>query len=137
MKIYFAGSIRGGREYAETYSEIIEYLRNFGEVVTKHVGDQRITANGESAPDNNIFERDMRWLEGSDVVVAEVSSPSLGVGYELAVAEKEGKRILCLCRSGVCLSAMIAGNPNVSVRTYRTMAEIQQHVSAFLSGAFL
>jgi hypothetical protein len=37
MKIYFAGSIRGGREDAALYLEIIEYLKTFGEVLTEHI----------------------------------------------------------------------------------------------------
>ena len=42
-----------------------------------------------------IYERDMEWLKKSDLVIAEVSMPSLGIGYELGVAEKLGKRVIC------------------------------------------
>ena len=38
MKIYFAGSIRGGRDDAEIYYQIIEFLREYGEILTEHVG---------------------------------------------------------------------------------------------------
>ena len=38
MKIYFAGSIRGGREEEETYLKFIEHLATYGQVLTEHVG---------------------------------------------------------------------------------------------------
>ena len=63
-----------------------------------------------SLTDTEIFERDMAWIEESDVVVAEVTTPSLGVGYELGQAESMGKKIICLFRKveGKRLSAMIS-----------------------------
>ena len=87
MKIYFAGSIRGGREDAALYQEIIQYLGNFGTVLTEHIGDESLTAGGEHAlSDQEIFRRDMDWLISADLIVAEVTSPSLGVGFEIASA---------------------------------------------------
>ena len=87
MKIYFAGSIRGGRDDADLYLEIIKYLKNFGEVLTEHVGDNLITSSGESSiNDIGIHNRDMDWLISSDIIVAEVTNPSLGVGYEIGRA---------------------------------------------------
>ena len=90
-----------------------------------------------NASDKEIYERDLGWLHSSDVVIAEVSTPSLGVGYELAVAEKLGKRILCLFRpgKGKHLSAMIAGNGHFEIREYGTVGEAQNHIDRFLNGA--
>ncbi len=44
MKIYFAGSIRGGRDDAEIYSGIIELLKRYGDVLTEHVGDRTLSS---------------------------------------------------------------------------------------------
>uniref|UniRef100_A0A2K6V3K4 5-hydroxymethyl-dUMP N-hydrolase n=1 Tax=Saimiri boliviensis boliviensis TaxID=39432 RepID=A0A2K6V3K4_SAIBB len=70
-------------------------------------------ARGEEAvgDDRLIHERDLAWLQQADAVVAEVTQPSLGVGYELGRAVALNKRILCLFRpqSGRVLSAMIRG----------------------------
>ena len=99
MKIYFAGSIRAGREDQELYHELIQGLRRYGQVLTEHVGEPTLTQLGDDGPsDREIFERDMSWLAEADFVVAEVSTPSLGVGYELGRAESLGKRALCLYR---------------------------------------
>ncbi|MEN8118427.1 MAG: nucleoside 2-deoxyribosyltransferase, partial [Bacteroidota bacterium] len=112
MKIYFAGSIRGGRADAALYLQIIEYLKSFGEVLTEHIGDPGLTDLGDDGPtDKYIHDRDLEWLEESDVLVAEVTTVSMGVGYEIGRAVEAGKKVLCLFRpdSGKNLSAMIAG----------------------------
>ncbi|XP_045150701.1 2'-deoxynucleoside 5'-phosphate N-hydrolase 1 [Echinops telfairi] len=61
--------------------------------------------------DRFIHERDLAWLQQADVVVAEVTQPSLGVGYELGRAMALNKQILCLFRpqTGRVLSAMVRG----------------------------
>jgi nucleoside 2-deoxyribosyltransferase len=113
MNIYFAGSIRGGREDVLHYEGIIQYLRSFGTVLTEHVGDTALTETGDDGPDDRfIHERDMAWLRDCDLVIAEVTVPSLGVGYELGWACALQKPVLALYRpdQGKRLSAMIAGN---------------------------
>ena len=110
--IYFAGSIRGGRDDAELYARIVQQLSSYGQVLTEHVASPSLTDRGEAKDDERfIHDRDMAWLSQADVIVAEVTQPSLGVGYELGRAKMMGKRVLCLFRpaSGRSLSAMIRG----------------------------
>lgn len=136
MNIYFAGSIRGGREDAALYRRIIEHLKNFGTVFTEHIGDASLTDQGdEGVTDRFIHDRDLAWLSGSDVVVAEVTTVSLGVGYEIGQAVSMGKRIVCLYRPspGKRLSAMIAGCPDLTVVEYQDAREAMQAVSEFFS----
>ena len=134
MKIYFAGSIRGGRDDQEAYYTMIQHLKKYGEVLTKHVGDKTIDALGEKGITNEIFIRDIDWIKESDVIIAEVSTPSLGVGYELRFAEELHKKILCLFREreGKSLSAMISGNNNFAVKYYKTTEESLNLIDAFL-----
>ena len=97
MKIYFAGSIRGGRDDQQKYFKLIEFLATRVEVLTEHVGDSKLDSQGEKiTTDQEIFQRDRDWLQSCDAVVAEVTNPSLGVGYEIGIAEKLGKPVLCL-----------------------------------------
>jgi len=136
MKIYFAGSIRGGRTDQGVYQKLIEYLRKFGEVLTEHVGDAAITEyEGEDARDEEIYEKDMAWLRMADALVAEVSTPSLGVGYEIGMAESFGKKILCLFNPdcGRKISAMLSGNPALKVGFYRNMSEAQGLIDHFIN----
>lgn len=133
MKIYFAASIRGGRSDLELYREMIDFLRMFGEVLTEHVGDRAISEKGEEESEEEIYRKDMEWLKECDAIVAEVTTPSLGVGYEIGSAEAMGKSILCLFREGAGkeLSAMIAGNPNLQVGTYKDLHEAKKLISDF------
>src|SRR5882724_9542355 len=63
MKIYFAGSIRGGRDDFALYFGIIEQLKDYGEVLTEHVGNAELEAIGESGSDKEIHDRDLAWLK--------------------------------------------------------------------------
>ncbi|XP_015255767.1 PREDICTED: 2'-deoxynucleoside 5'-phosphate N-hydrolase 1 [Cyprinodon variegatus] len=115
MKIYFCGSIRGGRSDQQLYQRIVQELQKYGSVLTEHVSSPELSDEGELATtgdDRDIHDRDVDWLKQSDVVVAEVTQPSLGVGYELGRAvDMKKKKMLCLFRpsSGRTLSAMIRG----------------------------
>lgn len=138
MKIYFAGSIRAGRGDQELYSQLIQGLQEYGQVLTEHVGDSGLTEMGDDGPsDAAIYERDMAWLDEADLVVAEVSTPSLGVGYELGRAESLGKPTLCLYRDreGRQLSAMLSGNPFTNVARYHSLAEALSHIQDFMRGS--
>ena len=127
MKIYFAGAIRGGREDVTLYLELVELLRTYGTVLTEHVADKQVTEFGESMDDCAIHDRDLAWLKEADCLVAEVTTPSLGVGFEIGKATEWGLRILCLFRpsAGRALSALIAGSDRVAVREYKSAADVE------------
>lgn len=136
MKIYFAGSIRGGREDAVIYLQIIDYLKTFGEVLTEHVGDQNLTDLGDDGPtDKYIHDRDLDWLQSADILVAEVTTVSMGVGYEIGRAVESGKKVLCLFRpeSGKNLSAMIAGCDNLTLVNYSDLEEVKKGILSFIT----
>lgn len=129
MKIYFAGSIRGGREDKELYAEIINLLKKYGEVLTEHIGDKTLSELGEDGPDDYyIFERDMEWLKQADIIVAEVTTPSLGIGYELGKAKEMKIPVLCLYRKNANkkLSAMISGNRYFQVVEYSDLKNVEE-----------
>jgi hypothetical protein len=134
MKIYFAGSIRGGRENREYYRRIIENLQQYGQVLTEHIGGENLSSTGEDElTDEQIYKRDLSWLKQSDVLVADISIPSLGVGYEIASAEALKKKILCIYRkkNNLNISAMIAGNNNLEVKGYIDLEELYHYLQKF------
>jgi len=126
MKIYFAGSIRGGRKDAALYNEIVQHLKTYGEVFTEHVGGTELGVLGQDIGDQNIHDRDLDWLASSDCLVAEVTTPSLGVGYEIGKATEWGKPVLCLYRptEGRSLSAMISGSNAITLKEYQSPSEL-------------
>lgn len=125
MKIYFARSIRGQTNV--NVDELQKSLREFGEILS-----EKFDYSMDVSRDRQIFDHDLKMLQSADVVIAEVSNPSLGVGYELGVSLMLGKPALCLAQKGVVVSAMITGNPLFSVKHYETIAEAKSHVSAFM-----
>ena len=136
MKIYFAGSIRGGRQDAAKYLELIEFLGTLAEVLTEHVGAVELGDQGENTlSDHEIHRRDVEWLESCDAVIAEVTNPSLGVGYEIGIAEKLGKPVLCLfdeSQPEFRLSAMLSGNSKVQTFKYHALGQAKQKITDFL-----
>jgi len=116
-KVYFCGSMRGGREDAEIYEKILQCIREKARLLTEHVGKPD---KDQGLSDREIFRRDMELLQQCDLVVAECTVPSIGVGYELAAADQLGKSVLVLFRqdAGRELSPMAGGNANFSVVKY-------------------
>jgi len=116
LRIYFCGSMRAGRQDVDLYGVLVGKLQQYGEVLTPFVADKTITHLGSEHPggEKGIHDRDVELLEKSDVVVAEVTQPSLGVGYEIGRAVAMGRPILCLYRpqEGKLLSGMIRGMDN-------------------------
>lgn len=125
-KIYFAGSIRGGRVDADLYRRIIDYIQRTDVVLTEHVGNSNLclTEQGRER-DARIYNQDTAWLRESDMLIGECTCPSLGVGYELAYAESHD--IPCHIfydRTKTQLSAMLTGNPYFHIHPYATEDEI-------------
>ena len=111
--------------------------KRYGQVLTEHIGDNNISVIGEdNLTDVQIYDRDSSWISSCDAVIAEVSSPSLGVGYEIGFAEMSDKPVLCLydVDSNFQLSAMISGNSNVKVKCYKDLAEAKLTIRKFISG---
>ena len=126
MKIYFAGSIRGGRNDAELYQRMIAYIQRQHTVLTEHVGDlSKSMTEGLANRDQAIYEQDTAWLRESDLVIAECTTPSLGVGYELAYAEKYQKPVhIFYDKSRTKISAMLSGNAYFQLHPYRNEEEL-------------
>ena len=135
MKIYFAGSIRGARSDAELYQRIIKHLQQTDTVLTEHVGDLSLSVLERGVDrDVQIYERDIDWLRQSDIVIAECTSPSLGVGYELAFAEKLNIPVHIFYNSIRChLSAMLKGNQYFHIHPYESEQAIYEELSSIIS----
>jgi hypothetical protein len=133
MKIYFSCSIRGEGADPETIPRLMGHLKGHGDVLTEHIADM-LDGDEVDVTDEEIFLRDNTWLGEADVLVAEVTAPSLGVGYEIGVAEALGKPVLCLYRGrpGKRLSAMISGNRGLVVREYDKPEEALGFIDEFL-----
>ena len=132
IKFYFAGSIRGGRDKLDIYKAMNEMLEEYGEVLDKHVARSDVDNLEQDYSKEFIYQRDMEWILESDILIAEVSQPSLGVGYEIGYAEKHQKPIIAFCEQDINLSRMISGNPNVKTIYYRGKTDLLQKLEEVL-----
>ena len=119
LTIYFGGAISGGRGDVAHYKRVVEALQHDGHrVLAGAVAAEDVGAAGETLDPVSIFSRDMGWLAEADVLVAEVSTPSTGVGYEIAAARYlYGIPVICLYRplfTKRC-SAMVAGDNGITL----------------------
>jgi len=135
MKIYFSCSITGGRAEEATYQAIVRELESEGhEVPTAHLSSPNVMEMEKIVNAVDIFTRDMAWLRECDAVVAEVSSPSHGVGYEIAYGLSLGKPVFCCYRKDKRVSKIITGNttPGIQVLSYETDTEAVNLVRNYL-----
>ena len=135
MNIYFACSITGGREFESVYQMIVRALVEDGhEVPTAHLAESGVLAVEAVILPREVYERDVAWIHACDVLIAEVSLPSHGVGYEIGFALGIGKLVLALYQDGRKLSKMISGNPDSSLtmEPYRTSDDAIQITRNFL-----
>jgi nucleoside 2-deoxyribosyltransferase len=135
MKIYFSCSLTGGRSDEAVYGAIVDHLLGVGhDVLTAHLARPEVMALEKVVDPAEVYRRDIDWIEECDALVAEVSTPSHGVGYEIAYALERGKPVLCCARQEARVSKMILGNdmPGLIVSRYDGREQALQVVEAFL-----
>ena len=133
MIVYCAGAIKGDTTYQNNYIEMIRFIKSMNHSPLAEL-------NGKfnaSIPlnDNQIYTRDIKWIEGSALMIAEISGPSLGVGFEISYALFQ-KRIpvLALASTEVeKISAMITGcnSELLTVKRYQDIEDMQNIISDY------
>jgi nucleoside 2-deoxyribosyltransferase len=136
MNIYFACSITAGREYESVYQAIVRALTEDRHVVpTAHLAESGVTGREAILAPGEVYARDIAWIRSCDVLIAEVSMPSHGVGYEIGFSLGLGKPVLALYQEGRKISKMISGNPdlNLSISAYETPEDAIVQTREFLN----
>lgn len=131
MKIYFGFTVAGDRSTLENARKIVGCLEDLGhEVVTRHLVNDDARAADRELGSETVYRRDMAWLLSCDLLVAETSGSSFGVGYEAGylLAGARVKVILFYRREmDGKISFLITGNthPNCTVVPYSSFEEIR------------
>jgi nucleoside 2-deoxyribosyltransferase len=137
MNLYFSCSLTGGRDYEAIYGAIVDYLLDEGHAVpTAHLAEPDVMKLEKIVDPEDVFQRDIAWIQDCDALIAEVSTPSHGVGYEIAYALGLQKPVLCCYQEGVPVSKMLTGNDaqGIMVCGYRDHQHALEIVSTFLRG---
>ena len=119
MRIYLAAAMTHAGRDLEAIRTLLDCLEADGhDVPTRHVADPLgRDVEGELA-DAEVARRDLDWVAGCDALVAEVSTPSHGVGVEVAAALAAGRPVLLTYRQGVAVSRLLLGLPGVRAFAY-------------------
>jgi len=141
MRIYLACSVRGSRAGLAAARLVAERLAALGhEVLTAHLLADDVEGAEAELTEREVFERDMRWLDTCDALVAEASGSTFGVGYEVGYlvgrAPSTGQRVWLLFDASRrdSISRLVSGNssPHCATVPYRRLDE----VSAFVDRTF-
>jgi nucleoside 2-deoxyribosyltransferase len=138
MKIYFACAIVGGRRDEDVYQEIVDQLLRDGhQVLTERLVNRDTIQLEITKKPREVYDRDTNWILESDILIAEVSTPSHGVGYEIGFALAHSIPVICLYKVGMPVSKLILGNrdPYLSIIAYEevnvALDLIRQRLGAF------
>jgi nucleoside 2-deoxyribosyltransferase len=142
MNIYLACTVRGDRGAVEALRSLADALERQGHVVlTRHLLADNVDSAESLLSERDVFERDVRWLEGADLLIAEASGSSYGVGFEVGYvvgrAERSGQRVLLLYDAArrERVSRLIAGNvhPSCTSYSYSDTSDLLRFVDAYLA----
>ena len=135
MIIYCAGPIRGDSTHQIHFQKMIKYIEELGHSVLS--GKSEKFNSAIPLTDKQIYKRDLKWIDGSKVMIAEISGPSLGVGFEISYAIFERKLpVLALHQSETDqISALILGCDSalLTVQKYKDEEEMKTKIKVYLS----
>lgn len=137
MNIYFSCSITGGRNDQKNYKAIVDYLLTEGhDVPTAHLSSENILDDEAVIEPVDVYHRDVKWVNECDALIAEVSTPSHGVGYEIALALSLNKPVFCCFQDGRRISKMLTGNTHscFHLALYKDVDDLLPKIEQFLSG---
>jgi len=134
MRVYLAAAMTHTGRDLDAINALLECLQADGhEVPTRHVADPRGRDLDSSLTDGQVALRDLGWVAGCDALVAEVSTPSHGVGVEVAAALAGGKPVLLAYRRGTPVSRLLLGLRGVEVLEYTGAEDAREGVKEFLA----
>lgn len=142
MKVYLACTVRGDRGAVAVARALADALECMGHtILTRHLLDENVERAEAQLTERAVFERDMRWLDDADILVAEASGSSYGVGFEVGYVlgrfDVTGQRVLLLYDAArrPLVSRLIAGNvhPGCTTYPYRDADDLLRFVGTFLA----
>ncbi len=126
MNIYFSGSIYGGRQKLDSYKKLVKKLKEIGNVLNEEVADDDVVEKEKNINDCDVFESLVKRMDIADFIFAEITIPSLGVGYELGYADSHNKKIIAIYDKTVVpkVTTMLRGNKKIIIIPYTDINEI-------------
>lgn len=142
MTIYLACTVRGDRGAVAALRTLVAQVEADGHrVLTKHLLDEDVETAEAQLSEEAVYARDIEWLEACDVLIADASGSSFGVGFEvgyvLGRSDRTKQRVILLYRADrkPHISRLIPGNRHTrcTVVPYDDAATVVQRVSELLA----
>ena len=134
MIIYCAGPIKGDITFQKFYLEIIDFVESEGHTPLAGISAELTSTN--PLTDKQVYRRDLKWIDGSKMMIAEISGPSLGVGFEIAYAVYHKKMpVLALANNTVkYVSAMITGCDSnlLTIAKFRDAEDLKEIIRTYI-----
>jgi nucleoside 2-deoxyribosyltransferase len=139
--VYLACTVRGDRSALESTRAIAATITALGHtLLTAHLLEDDADAAESALSERDVYERDLEWLSRADVLIAEASGSSYGVGFEvgyfLANAGERGRHMLLVYDDArrTSVSRLVVGNshPRCTTYGYRDAAGLLRVVGDFL-----
>ena len=125
LKVYFTASASHNGELIPYYKKILDFIKkqSVNIVSGEQVTDKKLLNEDKKFTAEQIFSREQYNIGEADVIIAEASKPSLGVGSEIVYALSLDKPVLVLVMAGYedKISPMVSGNPseNLYIEYYK------------------
>jgi hypothetical protein len=138
MKIYFGFTVAGDRSGIDTARRVVQLLEGLGhQVLTRHLVEDNAWEADRRISAEEVYRRDMAWLEQCELFIAEVSGSSFGLGFETGyLLGATNKRVILLyrCELERKVSLLISGNShaNCTLMPYDSVEEVEN----FIRGSF-
>jgi hypothetical protein len=137
MIIYCAGPIKGNTTYQDNYSEIVRIVESMGHSALSEKSSK--FSSTILLSDKQIYTRDIKWIDGSKIMIAEVSGPSIGVGFEISYALfiKKMPVLAVYHNEAGQISSMITGctNPLLEIKKYSNVDDLTSIVKKFIANS--
>jgi nucleoside 2-deoxyribosyltransferase len=142
LQIYLACTVRGDRGAVAGLRALVASLEREGHnVLTKHLLDDNVEGAESALTERAVYERDIAWLEACDILIADGSGSSFGVGFEvgyvLGRSDRTDQRAVLLYRADRRdqISRLIVGNahPRCETLSYEDGSDLPRLVGATLA----
>jgi len=137
MKAYFNASLAGKEKYPKEFKAIIKIIKDLShEVYSDHVmkRDYKKVNKQTRGQHEADFQRARNQIQKSDVMVAEATYPSIGVGHTMTIALEMYKSVLILYQTTP--HGLLIGDPNrlLTVKRYslKSPQKLKQIIKTFL-----
>ena len=135
MRVYLCAAMTNADRKLADITALLAAVEEAGhQVPTRHIAAHNARELDLGLTDQELASRDLAWLEAADAVVAEVTTPSHGVGVEVTHAVHVGKPVLVIHREGAVVSRLLTGLPGVQRSTYTTTQNAAELALEFLNG---